>query len=155
MTTFVDFYAQCKSGLITRLLTLTELFPKNWQVSSNDADLKRGAEYFMILKPGAFIESGQGYEKQIEWHTTGNLYVRFAEYQDVPEIFDVARAKIIHVIKSDDSLGGTSNVHGTGITAPEPPQFYWHTRAAAESGALPNFVTQPFDIAITQLCKFE
>src|SRR6266498_4065148 len=135
MPAFADYYEQCESGLKTRVRTLTDLFPNNWQVDSNDAVLSKGANNFFILMPGAVIEQSQEYEKDIDWHVTAELYVRFTAYEAAKRQFKVARAKIIWVVKSDDSLGGTKKVWKTGISAPEKPLYYWMTRTAAENGA--------------------
>lgn len=154
MVTFVDYYEQVESALKSRILTLTDLFPNDWQVSSNDNVRRRGADNFFILMPGAFVERSQQYEKDVEWHATGDLYVRVAELEAAKEQFKQARAQIIWVVKNDETLGGTPNVWETRISAPTPPQFYWETKTLADSGALPNFITQAFDITITQRVIF-
>lgn len=151
---FVDYYEQCEAGLIKRIQTLTDIFANPWQVSSNDAVRSKGGDAFFIVMPGAFPMTEKSYDDQIDWHITSELYIRFAEYEASKSQFKIARAKVIYVVKVDDTLGGALNVMKTAISAPEKPQYYWINKTAAENGANPNFITQVLDVVITQKVMF-
>lgn len=154
--TDVDFYSQCEAGLITRLLTLIEFFQKDYQVSDDDTSIAKGADYFIVVRPGKFpaspVAAGSGVY-DYDWHIVADLYVRYKEYKLSWTRFKASRSAIINLFGTDPTLGDTPDVWRVSCSSQENAQYFKFSDTPSSIRA--NFIIQTLDIVIKQRVKFE
>lgn len=142
-----DQYALCETALITKLRTLTDLFPKDYQVSDDVAVLNRGGDTFFIVQPDAFPATrADGRDLFVNWLVTGDLYVRYKSRVESLSRFKAARSAIFNLL-GPDSLNGTSNIMRTVLAASGGLQ-------QDIPGDNPNFIIQTLTATITQRVRF-
>ena len=142
-----DHYSQCESALMTKLRTLTALFPKENQVSDDPSVLNRGADHWAIFQPDTFTPvRADGTDLFINWVVLFDLYVRYKSRADSLTRFKAARAAIVELI-SPFSLNGTNNISRTVLAAAGSLQ-------QDIAGDNPNFIIQTFSATITQRVRF-
>jgi hypothetical protein len=142
-----DYYGQCEAALMTKLRTLTSLFPKAIQVSDDDSVVNRGADYWAILQPDAFPQTrADGRDVFFNWVVIFDLYVRYKSRQESLPRFKAARSAIINLL-TPTSLNSTSNISRTVLSASGGLQ-------QDIAGSNPNFIIQTFQAVITQRVRF-
>jgi hypothetical protein len=149
-----DFYSECETGAMRQVRTLTTLFKNDWQVSDDDTVIAKGAENFFIVRPGQFPYTSQtAVIKDVSWHVTADLYIKFVNYKTSWSKFKVCRSAIINLLMSDPTLGNTSNVFRVGVSSQENAQYFSFDEP--KHGVKPNFIIQTLDVEIIQRVRFE
>lgn len=131
---------------MTRLRTLTTLFPDPNQVSDNDAILNSGkGDYYAIFQPGAFpFTRADGTESLFNWEIIFDFYVRYKTRKESLPKFKAARTQIIHDALFRTCLRkivkGVENVipSASGGLQQDIP------------GDNPNFIIQTISVIVTQ-----
>jgi hypothetical protein len=144
MTEVTDPYLKVVNAIIGALQTLTDFFPKDYQVTLNRSDISRGGDYFFLLSPGAFSDSRLDNRTRIvTWSTPCELAVRFAEYNSRTEKFllcrGAVRAKLLtpHILK-DIRIDPPVLMSGGDLRQDVP-------------GLNPNWITQPITVTVNQM----
>lgn len=119
-------YTALRNGFMTKARTLTAYFPQSWQVSDDEADVNRGAKYYMILRPGAVpIAPVLGSKKiyRANWNITFDLQVKYTNFKNSWNEFTILRDAVLNkfVFTMDPSIPGTFGIWDVSITAPDPP----------------------------------
>jgi hypothetical protein len=137
-------YVECKEAIITKGRTLSSLFPKSYQVSDDDSNIKRGGDYFIVTLPSTFSSRGpDSHHKDMTWIVLFDLYVRYTTKTESTRKFEAARDLVITLYHSDPWLGNTPGVSNVSISA------------AGEvlqdiAGDNPNFIIQTMSASISQ-----
>jgi hypothetical protein len=137
-------FVQCKAAFISRGQKLTGLFPKTYQVSDDEENIKRGAEYFIVTLPSTFSSvPADARSKYMTWIVLFDLYVRFSEKTTSVRKFETARDLVIEHYHADPWLEKTPGVDSVTINA------------AGEvlqdiAGDNPNFIIQTMSASIRQ-----
>lgn len=158
MPNTTDYYGQCEDALTNRLRTLTTYFPQEWQVSNDDSNIARGANTFVILRPGRFpFDSKTMQEKDFTWYVMGRLYVKYTEYKEAWTRFKAIRAALINLIFPDYSLTvggvGTPGVWRTSLSSEADALYFYFDEP--KPGVRPNFIIQDLTFTIVQRVKFD
>lgn len=133
---------------MTKLRTLSSLFPKSYQVSTDLEDLKRGGKYFAIFFPSTFQTSRvDGHDKVIAWAVNFDLYVRYSTHNEALALFKTGRSEIFNLLNSDPALNKTPGVFNVNLSA---------TSEVLQDlpGDNPNFIIQTFNAAVSQRVTF-
>jgi hypothetical protein len=142
-----DHYAECETALMVQLRTLTGLFPKDWQVSDDDAVLNRGADTFAIFQPDAMPQTrADGRDVFFNWVVLFDLYVRYKTRAESLSRFKAARSAIVNLV-SPFCLNGTNNISRTVLSASGGLQ-------QDIPGDNPNFIIQTLSATITQRVRY-
>lgn len=145
MTT--DYYGQCETALMNKFRTLTEIFPREFQVATKVSVLNRGADNFAIFLPDAIPATRvDGRDVSYNWVVIFDLYVRYKSEETALDRFKAVRAEIIALI-SPYCLNDTSNISRTVLAANGGLQ-------QDIPGDNPNFIIQTFSATITQRVRF-
>jgi hypothetical protein len=137
-------YVQCKEAFITKGRTLSSLFPKSYQVSDDEENIKRGGDYFLVTLPSSFSSRApDAHHKDMTWIVLFDLYVRFTTKKESTLRFEAARDQVITFYHSDPWLNNTTGVSNVLISA------------AGEvlqdiAGDNPNFIIQTMSASISQ-----
>lgn len=137
-------YVQCKDAFISRGRKLDELFPKSFQVSDDEQNIKRGGDYFLVTIPSTFSSvPADSHSKYMTWVVLFDLYVRFTTKAESSRKFEAARDLVINHYHSDPWLEKTPGVDSININA------------AGEvlqdiAGDNPNFIIQTMSASIRQ-----
>lgn len=151
-----DQYTVCETAMLTVLRTLTAYFTTPakaaWQVTTDDADLLKGADYFLLARPGSFpVTNLSAKEDNYDWQIDLDIYVRYKNYRTSWSNFKAFRWSVIEVLRQNPSLGKTANVWRVSVEAAEKPGYL--TDKDVE-GATPNFIIQTLSITITQRIRW-
>lgn len=148
--TIVDHYQNVENGLATKLRTLTDLFEKPWQVSDDDTVLAKGADNFIVYRPGSFpVTKVSDFRYDVDWNITADLYVRYKTYRESWANFRRARAAIIDLIFTHPRLGGVA--YYTIVSSGEGALYF----KFEENASVPNFIIQTLTFTIRQHVIFE
>jgi hypothetical protein len=150
MTELIDHYSMCEGALMAKIRTLTEFFPKDFQVSDDDSVLNRGADYFCIFQPDAFPHTrANGRQAHYNWVVLFDLYVRYKSRKESLPKFKAARAALIHLLHpiSLNGFNGSKGIENIVLSANGGLQ-------QDLQGDNPNFIIQPLTATITQLVTF-
>jgi hypothetical protein len=140
-------FVECKTGFIARGQKLTALFPKPFQVSDDEENIKRGGNYFIVALPSTFSgRDPDAHSKDMTWIVLFDLYVRFTTKAESTRKFEAARDQVIQHYHSDPWLNKTPGVSRVTISA------------AGEvlqdiAGDNPNFIIQTMSASILQRVK--
>jgi hypothetical protein len=156
-----DPYQLCEDAIKSLLATVTELSQFDYQIATDDTVIGKGADYFVVVRPGAFpTEQVSMDEDNFTWHVNCTLYVRYKEYNVSWSLFKALRWKIIRLIRRDPNLSvrddpdfanGCTGVWQTAITGPEDAQYF-----ALEAKAVrPNFIIQEMQVRVTQRVGYD
>jgi len=148
-----DYYSECEDGFVALLQTLSTFFKHDWQVSNDDSNLARGAEYFVIVRPGALphtIVSDQ--QREFHWEIIFDLDVKFTEYKTSWNKFKEVRSAIINLVFSNPTMLDTPGVFSVNIDSSERAQYLKFSEGPK---AIAAFIIQTMRATITQLVKFE
>ncbi len=147
--TSVDHYSQCEAALMAKLRTLTSLFPNAWQVTDDDSELARGADYFAIFQPDAFPQTRvDGNEALFNWTTLFDFYVRYSTRKESLPRFKAGRAALINLLKPTCLSRANLNISRVLLSASGGLQ-------QDIQGDNPNFIIQTFTAVITQRVRFD
>ena len=151
-----DFYKQCEDGMVKKARGLTSFFENSWQVSDDDTVLSKGADYFIIYRPGAFPILRDMQTKKfldVVWNITVDFYVRYKAYKESWDKFKSLRAAVFYIFNSDSNLSNTPNVFDVVFSSSENAQYFRYANSPEE--AKPNFIIQTGNIAISQRVVFK
>ena len=144
--TEIDYFSIVETAVMAKLRGL-ELFENSWQVSTDLADLRRGADYFAIFLPSTFTTSRvDGKEKVVIWACLFDFYVRYKTQKESLARFKAGRAELFSLNK-DPMLSRTVGVFDVNLSA---------TSEVLQdiAGDNPNFIIQTFNAAISQRIRF-
>jgi hypothetical protein len=143
-----DFYAQCEGDLMTKIKTLTNYFPKEYHVSSDDSILNKGGDYFAIFQPDAFPATrADGTSQFFNWVILFDLYVRYTTRAEALPRFKAVRAALIELLHPA-ALNGAHNISRLVLSANGGLQ-------QDLPGDNPNFLIQTLTATITQRVTFK
>ena len=146
----VDHYQAVENGLVTQLKTLTDFFPNAWQVSDDDTVISKGADFFIVYRPGSFpVTKVSDFRYDVDWNITADLYVRYKTYKESWANFRSARAAIIELIFTHPRLGGVA--YFTTVSSGEGALYF----KFEENASVPNFIIQTLTFTIRQHVIFE
>jgi len=144
-----DHYGQCEAALMTKVRTLTDFFPKEWQVSDDESVINRGADYFFITLPSSFPAArADGKSKAVVWNVVCDLYVRFNSKREALTRFKAVRSALFNLLHSDPMLNKTPGVSNVLMSAGGELQ-------QDLPGDNPNFIIQTLTVAISQTITFQ
>jgi hypothetical protein len=147
-----DYYLECEDGFITLLQTLTPFFEHAYQVSDDDANIHRGGDNFVIVRPGAFpITRVSDQVHDMHWEIMFDLDVRFKEYKKSWDRFKEVRSAILNLLYSNPTLGDTPGVYDVIVDSREIAQYL---RFSDVPDAKPNFIIQTMRAIVTQRVTF-
>ena len=133
---------------MTKLRTLSTLFPKAIQVTDNDALLNTGAEYWAIFQPGGFPGTrANGKQVDFTWQIIFDFYVRYVTRAESLPKFKSARSELINLLHPN-CLNSTNGVTKLVLSASGGLQ-------QDTPGDNPNFLIQTFSAAISQRVTFD
>jgi hypothetical protein len=174
-----DPYDQVEAGIADRLRAelAAEFFTnrsthkvEDWRVSDNDSNLERGADFFVVMRPGAFpslpTEYSTGKWVDMEWETFVRLYVKYTEREEQWSTFKTFRWAAIATIRKHRSLSrvtidnqeflpvpGVDRVRS--VEASDPAGYWWIFEAQRNQGLPPNYMFQALRVVTRQRVKFE
>src|SRR5512139_1629299 len=137
-----DPYSLVETGISDRLRAAmrSQYFPQDWQVTDNDSDLHRGAEHFIVTRPGAFstidAEYKSGEIQTVDWESFLRLYVKYNEKAEQWERLKPFRAAVINnvmkyrfldavTIAGDDIIAVPGVDRVRSIQPTEPAGYFW------------------------------
>ena len=179
MTLTADPYDQVETGIANRLRAAlkADYFTnrsthkvEDWRVSDNDSNLERGADFFIVMRPGAFpslpTEYSTGKFVDMEWESFVRLYVKYVEREEQWSTFKPFRWAVIDTLRRYRFLnqvvidGETLNaVPGVDrirtVQANDPAGYWWIFEAQRQQGLPPNYMFQSLQITTRQRVKFD
>lgn len=179
MTLPADPYNLIETGIANRLrAALAAQFFTNpsthkveeWRVSDNDSNLERGADYFIVMRPGGFpslpTEYNTGKWIDVDWESFARLYVKYYEREEQWSTFKPFRWAVIYTVRKYRSLSAVtidgeelSQVPGVdrvrSIEAQEPAGYWWIFEAQRQQGLPPNYMFQQLRIVTRSRVKFD
>lgn len=154
MTTVLgtDFYAECENGLIALVLSkLPTLFPFSWTVATDDTVLSKGAENFLVVRPGRFpYRKGDEYAGWYDWEILGDLYIRYQQYKTSWDRFKQVRTELIHLAHMYPNLDNVAGVEHVSIESREKPMYFKLDEGKIKS----NFIIQTLEFTVRQYVVF-
>lgn len=158
-----DPYSECEDALKAYFQELIYWFAEEWQVSNNDTNIARGADYFIVLRPGSFPvinQNATGLQKDYEWNVVMDVYVRYVEYETSWHTFKKLRAALIKITGDNPILKcnlqpdkSATNVWSLTLTSDEDAQYFRFTDT--DDDQRPNFIIQTMNVIIRQRVEFE
>jgi len=146
-----DYYSECEDGFVALLQTLTSFFPHTWQVSDDDSNLMKGADTFVIVRPGAFPTTQiTDQMRDIHWEIMFDLDVKFVEYKKSWDRFKEIRSAIINLVYANPTLQNTLGVFTVSLDSREQAQYLQFS----ETEAKPNFIIQTMRATVIQRVVF-
>jgi hypothetical protein len=174
-----DPYDKIETGLADRLRAeLADPFFTNpsthkvedWRVSDNDSNLERGANYFLVTRPGAFpslpTEYNTGKWVDVDWETFVRLYAKYSEREEQWSTFKPFRWAVIATIRKYrflskvtigavefEAVPGVDRVRS--VEASDPAGYWWIFETQRQQGLPPNYMFQALRIVTRQRVKFD
>ena len=155
----VDFYGQCKTALSGVLTTnLTAYLTETWQITDNEFDLHRGANHFILFRPGAIpapADSEQDGEiLEMHWQVIVNVFVRFQEKSLQWSQFEAFRGAVWYVLANPrNTITLNNNIWRVlSVISGEEASYWRFLNTPADSQ--PNFMTQPLTTTVKQRVVF-
>lgn len=173
MPDYTDYYSTVKNGLLLRLrysLKADFLIDKeDEKVSDNESNLFKGADYYVVLKPGPFpaldaatYKSGE--VQTVDWTTRIELYVRYIERAEQWGRFDPFRSAVIWHVMKNRFLGNVT-IAGTAIAEVPHVDRVRSIQAGADATYFrffntpptmsPNYMFQPLICVVRQRVRFD
>jgi hypothetical protein len=166
MTDYTDFYSTIDAGIKERLryaLQSDFLIDKlDLKVSSNESNLNRGFDYFILTKPGPFppVQFAQSKEIQdVDWNTKVELYVRYNQKDEQWSRFTQFRDAVIWHLWKYRFLGSVT-INAQPIAEVPYVDSIRNISASGEAeyfvtnGTNVNFMTQPINVTTRQRVRF-
>ena len=149
--TLTDPYSLCESGVIRKMQTLKQYFPKDYQVGKDDTVIAGQGDFFFIIRPGAFpVKPFGGKQYDFHWEIEAEIFCRFKRFKTTPDDFRAFRWDIINALVSDPRLDGTINVWHVLVAASDKTQYF----KFAEEDENPAFITQTLTVTVSQRIRF-
>ena len=151
---FVDYYQQCEDALKSFIAdNLSDYFVHDWQLTDDETDLLRGADVFILFRPGSKPEAPATFQTSsftyVDWRVNCNLFVKWIIKKQQWPTFKRMRALVWFVLENNQWLPNNANVEKVvSIGFPEEP-FYWKFKNTSES-ADPNMMAQPMFVVVRQ-----
>jgi hypothetical protein len=146
-----DHYQECEDGLLELLRSRTDIFPKPWQVTDDEAARMRGGDNFFIVMPGPYPNTPMSTQEYLfQWVIVADLYVRYKEKALSLRKFKAVRASIIDLIFTHPTLDRKSNVQRVTVESDEMVQYFRFDQNAE----VPNFVIQTMRVNVFQRIIF-
>ncbi len=155
---FVDYYSLIEDAIGDLLKQeLSDILKKDFQVTDNESDMQRGADYYILFRPGSIPPTDAAFNTQkfvdLEWTVIANLFTRFATQKVQWPQFKHFRALVWWVLKSKPFLPQVGNVRRiSSISAPDDAT-YWKFIGTSES-TQPDMMTQALRIIVQQRIMF-
>lgn len=151
---FVDYYSECEEALAAFLkASLPDLFKKDYQVTDNEADLLRGADYYILFRPGAIpdrpVTFQSGSFTYLDWRVNAHMFTRYQEKKMQWPQFKRFRALILYVLEVNQFVPNDGNVEKIVSYGVPEDALYWKFRNTA-ADADPNMMTQPLSVVVRQ-----
>ena len=138
-----DPYNDCLQAMMAAVRTLTDFFPKDYQVSTNHDEKSRGGDYWFICTPGAFPSTRlDGRDKTFQWQTTCDLYVRYTTEEESVQKLIAVRGAIIKKLHAPRALRNL-NINNVTVSGNNLQQDM--------PGDNPNYIIQPLIVTIEQI----
>jgi hypothetical protein len=140
-------FIQVSDAFITKGRALDTYFKRDWQVSDNFENVKRGGDYFIVTMPSTFTSIRvDAHHRQFVWIVLFDLYIRYKTIAGSLRKFAEIRDDILEHYHSDPLLLNTPGVSDVIVSA------------AGEvlqnlPGGNPTFYAQTLSAAITQRKK--
>lgn len=103
----LDVYKKAEDFLINGLLSdLPSVFPHSWQIGKDESAILRGANVFLVLRPGAINYTYLGDGRRIvdfDIEVIGDLFVRYSERESAWESFRNVRATVLEWVLKQNS----------------------------------------------------
>lgn len=178
MADYTDYYSPIKAGYMQRLRYCLkddfllaageDVSLLNERVSDNEANIKRGFNYYIVVKPSVFTEIQGTAMNSKEWQTIDwtmrvELYVRFMEAMDQGSLFDPFRSAVIwhtmfrRFLKAEtiEGIAMTEAPHVEKIRSVSPiGDFSYYRFLNAAPTMNPNFVFQALAVVVRQQVRF-
>lgn len=151
---FVDYYSQCESALKDFFqANLADYLPNDWQITDDESDLIRGADYYILLRPGSKPDTPISFQSgaftTLDWRINCNLFVRYIYGSQKWPTFKKFRAVVWYVLEKNQFVQNNANVERViSYGFPEEP-FYWKFKGTPED-AQPNMMAQPLFVVVRQ-----
>ena len=102
-----DLYGVCKTAFMTKARTITDYVKYDWQVTDDDSDINKGAECFMVFRPGGAPANYDRTKKIIivNWRLTFDMQIRYKTYKTSWKLFEDFRMAIMNkFVFTDDTF---------------------------------------------------
>lgn len=178
MADYTDYFTPIKNGYMQRLrYCLKDDFLLaagedasllNERVSDNEANIKRGFGYYIVVKPSTFTPvQGQDMNSKewqmLDWTMRVELYVRFQEAMDQGSLFDPFRSAVIwhtmyrRFLKAEviESVSIAEVPHVDKIRSITPLGDFSYYRFLNVAPTMnPNFMFQALAVVVRQRVRF-
>lgn len=155
----VDFYKQCQDALSAMLKgKLPQYLTEDWQLTDNESDFNRGANYFVLYRPGQisqpFDSEQDGEILEMHWQVICNVAVRYIQKNTQWSQFIEFRGAVWHVLSNPrNSITLNNGIWRVlNVTSSEDPS-YWDFSDAVQSKNT-NFMLQPLIATAKQRVVF-
>lgn len=155
----VDFYKQCQDALSQMLKAkLPQFLKEDWQLTDNEYDFGRGANYFILYRSGQIpppADSEQDGEiLEVHWQVICNVAVRYIQKNLQWSQFGEFRGAVWHVLSNPrNSITLNNNIWRVlSVVSSEDPS-YWDFSDAVQ-GKNTNFMLQPLVATVKQRVVF-
>jgi hypothetical protein len=139
-----DPYINVLNALMAAVRTLTDYFPKDYQVTTDKPDITRGADYWFICNPGAFSDVRlEAHDSIVTWQTRCELAVRYTIYSQRMLDFLAVRGAVRAKLKEPRAL--------PNIRLRPPVLVAGEDLRQDIAGPTPNFIVQPLLVTINQI----
>jgi len=93
-----DLYGDCKTAFMAKARTITSHIEHDWQVTDDDSDVNRGADCFMIFRPGSSTMEPYKTKKIIvaRWELIFDMQIRYKTYKTSWNLFETFRTAIFN-----------------------------------------------------------
>jgi hypothetical protein len=156
----VDFYKQCQDAISAMLMAkLPQYLVSDWQLTDNEYDFNRGADYFILYRPGQIPlpndQEADGEILEMHWQVICNVAVRFIQKNLQWTQFGEFRAAVWHVLANPrNSITLNNNIWRVlSVTSSEDPS-YWDFSDTVVSKNKSNFMLQPLVATVKQRVVF-
>ena len=141
-----DPYTQCIEALMTALRVLTDLFPKELQVSFDPYNITRGADYWFFVSPFGTNQNSRysASQKLYQWSTPCELDVRFKAEAESGNKLIAARGEIVKLLQTPRLL---KNINVNRVSVVPNGKPLQDTPANMQ----PNFLIQQMSVTIEQI----
>jgi hypothetical protein len=156
MTLTPDYYSQCEDAIGRLFRTLTDYIQHDWQVSDDDTNLSKGADYFIFFNPGMFtpvpVSEDADRVEYYNWEVLFEIRVRFASFGVSKKKFKAFRSELFNVINAHKRLDFpkpaiANGVLKTTLSSTAKP-MYWADKAGQPA---PSWIVQQMKATVLQV----
>lgn len=155
----VDFYKQCQDAVSGVLKAdLPEFFEHDWQLTDNEYDFGRGANHFVLYRPGQIpppiINERDGEFLEIHWQVICNVALRYIQKNLQWSQFLEFRGAVWYTLQKPRLIDQTHGIWRIlNVTANQDPS-YWDFSKVTSKAPNSNFMLQPLIVAVKQTIEF-